>query len=318
MSERTLVKICGVRTPEAALVAADAGADLLGLVFYPPSPRHIAPAEGAEIVRALGAHGLRPVVVGLFVNETPERINRTAREVGLDMAQLCGDEQPADLARVELPLLRSLRLTPDDSLARARARLTAATVMTQGREPGPLGRPLTPLLDAHVPGRYGGTGARADWEQAATLARLWPLFLAGGLTPQNVGPAIVQVRPLGVDVSSGVETAGTKNPEKIVRFIKAAHSADKALSLGNEAAYRCRVCGLEQSEPPWGPAGESPTYDICACCGVEFGYQDFTLAAVQKYRERWLASGAQWRDSTYQPHDWNLERQLATIPAAYR
>lgn len=226
MGERTLVKICGVRTPEAALVAADAGADLLGLVFYPPSPRHIAPHEGAEIVRALGAHGLRPLVVGLFVNETPERINRTAREVGLDLAQLCGDEQPADLARIAVPLLRSLRLAPDDGPARARARLTAATVMTHGREPGPLGRPLTPLLDAHVPGRYGGTGARADWEQAATLARLWPLFLAGGLTPENVGPAIMKVRPLGVDVSSGVETDGVKDSDKIRAFVRAVRAAD--------------------------------------------------------------------------------------------
>lgn len=226
MSERTLVKICGVRTPEQALVAADAGADLIGLVFYPPSPRHVTPAESAAIVDALDAAGSTMTVVGLFVNETPERINATVEEVGLGLVQLSGDEQPADLARIAAPLLRAVQLSPDEGIVRARERVTAAIVMTQGREAGPLGRPLTPLLDAHVPGVYGGTGARADRTLAATLARLWPLFLAGGLTPDNVGEAIAAVRPLGVDVSSGVETDGVKDPDKIRAFVRAVRAAD--------------------------------------------------------------------------------------------
>ena len=227
----TLVKICGVRTPEIALTAAESGADLIGLVFWPGSRRAIGPDEGAAIVRALREARHDTLVVGLFVNEEPERINAVAEEVGLDLVQPSGDEQPADLARIRAPLVRSVRVAAGDSPVRIRERLTAATVMAGARAAGPLGQPLTPLLDAHVPGYYGGTGERADWEVAATLARLWPLFLAGGLTAENVGAAIAAVQPLGVDVSSGVETDGAKDPVKIRAFIAAARTSDAQSEL---------------------------------------------------------------------------------------
>ena len=226
----TLVKICGVRTPEIALTAAEAGADLIGLVFWPGSKRAIEPDEGAAIVRTLRRAGHDTLVVGLFVNEEPERINAVAEEIGLDLVQPSGDEQPADLARIRAPLVRSVRVAAGDSPVRIRERLTAATVMAGSRAAGPLGQPLTPLLDAHVPGHYGGTGERADWAVAATLARLWPLFLAGGLTAENVGAAIAAVQPLGVDVSSGVETDGAKDPNKIRAFITAARMVDRELA----------------------------------------------------------------------------------------
>lgn len=225
---RTLVKICGVRTPEIALTAVEAGADLLGLVFWPGSKRAIGPDAGAAIVRALREAGHDTPVVGLFVNEDPERINELVDDAGLDLVQPSGDEQPADLARIRAPLVRSVRVSAGDSPVRIRERLTAATVMAGSRAAGPLGQPLTPLLDAHVPGHYGGTGERADWTVAATLARLWPLFLAGGLTAENVGAAIAAVHPLGVDVSSGVETDGAKDPAKIRAFIATVRAADTA------------------------------------------------------------------------------------------
>ena len=224
----TLVKICGVRTAENALVTAEAGADLLSLVFYPPSHRNIAPETASAIVRELRAAGHGILVVGLFVNEDPARINAIADEVGLDLVQLSGDEQPADLARLARPILRSVRVAAGESLVRVRERLTSATTMLGPREPGPLGQPLTPLIDAHVPGAYGGTGIQADWAAAATLARLWPLFLAGGLTPETVGAAIRAVAPFGVDVSSGVETDKAKDPAKIRAFIAAVRAADAA------------------------------------------------------------------------------------------
>jgi phosphoribosylanthranilate isomerase len=225
----TLVKICGISTTESAFVAAEAGADLLGFVFYPPSHRNIAPAAAGTIVRELRAAGHATLAVGLFVNEPPERINAIAAEAGLDLVQLSGDEQPADLARLALPILRSVRIAPGDSLVRVRERLTSATTMLGPREPGPLGQPLTPLIDAHVPGAYGGTGAQADWSAAATLARLWPIFLAGGLTPETVGAAMRAVEPFAVDVSSGVETDKAKDPAKIRAFIAAAREAESMM-----------------------------------------------------------------------------------------
>jgi phosphoribosylanthranilate isomerase len=225
----TLVKICGVSRPEHALVAAEAGADLIGLVFYPPSHRNVSTEQAAAIVQALRAARHATLAVGLFVNEDPARVNAVADSAGLDLVQLSGDEQPATLARLNRPILRSVRIAAGEGVVRVRERLTAATTMLGPREPGPLGQPLTPLLDAHVPGFWGGTGTQADWDAAATLARLWPLFLAGGLTPENVGAAIRAVGPLGVDVSSGVETDKVKDPAKIRAFIAAARAADEAI-----------------------------------------------------------------------------------------
>jgi phosphoribosylanthranilate isomerase len=224
----TLVKICGISDPAHALVAAEAGADLIGLVFYPPSHRYVSPARAGEIVRALRAAGHRTLAVGLFVNDDPARVSAVADEVGLDLIQVSGDEQPTDLARLNRPVLRSVRLGAGEGVARVRERLTAATVMLQAREAGPLGQPLTPLVDAHVPGQWGGTGTMADWDAAATLSRLWPLLLAGGLAPENVAAAIAAVGPLGVDVSSGVETEKAKDPAKIRAFVRAARAADTA------------------------------------------------------------------------------------------
>jgi phosphoribosylanthranilate isomerase len=197
--------------------------------------------RAGEIVRALRAAGHRTLAVGLFVNEDPARVCAVADEAGLDLIQLSGDEQPTELARLNRPILRSVRLGADAGVVRVRERLTAATVMLQGREAGPLGQPLTPLVDAHVPGQWGGTGATADWEAAATLSRLWPLLLAGGLTPENVTAAIAAVQPLGVDVSSGVETNKVKDPAKIRAFVRAARATEA--TSGNRSDFRDSLSG---------------------------------------------------------------------------
>lgn len=205
-----LVKICGLRSVEHALAAAAAGADMVGLVFA-PSRRRVSTEQGAAIAAALrGLAGPRPRVVGLFVNEPPAVVLATAAAVGLDAAQLSGDEPPEDADALDMPLIKAVRM---DGSARE-----AAWV-------GRAGEGLALLVDAHVPGAYGGTGERADWGRAAELARRAPVLLAGGLTPENVAAAIAAVRPLGVDVSSGVETDGAKDSAKIGAFLEAARAA---------------------------------------------------------------------------------------------
>jgi phosphoribosylanthranilate isomerase len=205
-----LVKICGLRTVEHALVAAAAGADLLGLVFA-TSRRQVSIAEAGVIVAAVRALAPpHPRMVGLFVNERPATVSAITAQLGLDLVQLSGDEPTSDAAAIAGPIIRSLRM---DGSAREAAWLAMP--------------PTTPhelifLADAHVPGSYGGTGVQADWARAATLATSVPLLLAGGLNTENVGAAIAKVRPLGVDVSSGVEREGQKDPARIAAFIAAA------------------------------------------------------------------------------------------------
>lgn len=202
-----IIKICGLRTAEHALVAAAAGADMLGLVFA-PSRRQVSEGDAAVIVAALRSLAPpQPLVVGLFVNAPAVTINAVAEAVGLDMVQLSGDEALADAAGVALPILKSIRMDGSE------------------REAAWLGSGARLLVDAHVAGAYGGTGARADWLRAGELARQAPLLLAGGLDPTNVADAIAQVRPWGVDVSSGVEQGGVKSAEKIRAFIAAARGA---------------------------------------------------------------------------------------------
>jgi phosphoribosylanthranilate isomerase len=203
----TFVKICGLRTIEHALAAIDAGADMIGLNFA-ASRRQVSPEQAALIAEAVRAtpHARRVSIIGLFVNETPEHMLAIARTCGLDALQLSGDEH-SEIAR-RLPgiaLLKSIRL--DGALGEA-GWLDAADVRL--------------LVDAHVPGSYGGAGVLADWGRAAELARRRLIVLAGGLTPENVGAAIRQVHPWGVDVSSGVETNGVKDVAKIRAFVAAA------------------------------------------------------------------------------------------------
>ncbi|MGQ9548732.1 MAG: phosphoribosylanthranilate isomerase [Roseiflexus sp.] len=207
------VKICGVRTRDHALTAVDAGADMIGLIFA-PSRRRIDPDNAAGIAEAVRtATGNRRSVslIGVFVNDDVTHIRAIAELCGLDGIQLSGDE-PVAYATALAPLLVIKAIRFDNSTResdwliedRAHVRL---------------------LVDAHVSGSYGGAGVIADWDRAADLARRRPLLLAGGLTPANVADAIRRVRPWGVDVSSGVESNGVKDHQKIRAFVAAARSA---------------------------------------------------------------------------------------------
>ncbi len=206
------IKVCGVRTVEHALVAAQAGATYIGMIFA-PGRRQISPALGQAIGAALRAAGADAKTVGVFVNESAASINAAATEAALDIVQLSGDENPEIVAQLVFPAFKTLRLTNHSAeqqwLAAAQAQPERVRLH----------------IDGHAPGSYGGAGVLADWPQARVWAAATPTLLAGGLNPDNVAAAVEAVAPWGVDVSSGVETNGIKDSAKIIAFVAAARDA---------------------------------------------------------------------------------------------
>lgn len=212
MNNRTRIKICGIRDPAHARVAADAGADAIGLVFYPKSPRFITLEGAAEIAASLP---LFVSAVALFVNDDPKLIRRIVRETRVDFLQFHGDETPEFCAQFGKPYVRAVRMGRGVDLLEYGRRFSAARAL---------------LLDAHVPGQPGGTGITFDWAAIPRDLPI-PLILSGGLDASNVGPAIRAVKPWAVDVSSGVESSrGQKDPAKIVEFIRKVRHEDAGLS----------------------------------------------------------------------------------------
>jgi phosphoribosylanthranilate isomerase len=198
------VKICGITNIADALVAADAGADALGFVFCEQSPRGISIEAAAEIIRGLPPF---PVKVGVFVNAPTELVYHAIVQCGLNLLQFHGDEPPGYCVQFGLMSMKAFRIRDQDSLTHLPKYDTDAW-----------------LLDAYVPDRLGGTGQSFNWELAVEARRLGrPIFLAGGLTPENVGEAVRLVKPYAVDVSSGLEAApGKKDHEKVRAFIRQA------------------------------------------------------------------------------------------------
>ena len=216
----TSVKICGVTEPSHALAAAEAGAAMVGVVFA-PSRRRVSLEKAGEIVRDLKAWYPSTPAVGLFVNTPSSEVNTVAEEVGLDVVQISGDESWEHCKDVQRPVVKSVRVRPGVDLDSFLAHLERGMEM--------MGPGLRFLVDAYVEDRYGGTGTVADWGAARQIADRFPITLAGGLTPENVGRAIEQVKPWGVDVSSGVETDGVKDMTKIRDFVEAVRRADEGL-----------------------------------------------------------------------------------------
>jgi len=198
------VKICGITRLEDALAALRLGADALGFNFWPGSRRYLAPAAARDIIRALP-----PLVatVGVFVDPSHDEAVAAAAVSGVQVLQLHGDEPPEACRRLPLPVLKGIRVRGEASLA--------LLDRYQGAVAGF-------LLDADSAG-YGGSGQVFDWSLAARAAAAHPIVLAGGLTPANVAEAVRAVRPWGVDVASGVESApGVKDHELVARFVRAA------------------------------------------------------------------------------------------------
>lgn len=212
------IKICGITTVEDALAVAEAGADAIGLNFYPKSPRYVTPETARRIADCL-PRGI--IKVGLFVNSPADEIARIFGQTGLDLIQLHGDEAPSVLGGLAgRPVMRAFRV------GEAGLR-PVLDYLDQCRGLGCL--PELCLLDAFQQGHYGGTGVTADWSLVGDYPRdgaYPPLVLAGGLRPENVAEAIRQVQPVAVDTASGVERVpGRKDPKLVARFVQAALSA---------------------------------------------------------------------------------------------
>lgn len=241
------VKICGCRSVEQALAAAEAGADFIGIVFA-ESRRRVEAEEASEIVRALGTplrelempsppalyrtdstdlrswfeHGAsalerllerkRPLTVGVFADNDPEEVNELVDECGVDLIQLSGGEPWSACLLANRQVIRAVHVDAGDSVEAALGRMETGSAMAV-------------LLDTAHATLRGGTGQAHDWAAAATIARTLPVWLGGGLTPDNVGAAVRTVRPWCVDVSSGVETEGVKDGAKVRAFVRAAKAA---------------------------------------------------------------------------------------------
>ena len=208
----TRIKICGIARVEDGLAAAQAGADAIGLVFYEPSPRRVTISQARLLAAAIPPF---VSVVGLFVNAEPALVREAMTSVPLDLLQFHGDETPEYCAQFSHPFLKAIRVGTGVDL------LQCATDFRSARGL---------LLDAHVQGIPGGTGTAFDWALIPESLPL-PVILSGGLGPENVAAAVMQVRPYAVDVSSGVETGrGIKDAVKIAAFINEVKRTDVQLS----------------------------------------------------------------------------------------
>jgi phosphoribosylanthranilate isomerase len=243
------VKICGCRSVEMALAVAEGGADFVGLMFAPNSRRRIEVEDASEIVRALGTplgeleqeeppatyrtesddlrswfeHGAaaldrmlarkRPLTVGVFAGNDPDEINEIVDECGIDLIQLHGGEPWSACLLANRQVIKAVHLGANDDATAVLGRIEAGTAMAA-------------MLDKGSDAGYGGLGETLDWGVAAEIAAAMPVWLAGGLSPDNVAEAVKTVRPWAVDVSSGVETDGSKDAAKIRAFIAAVRGAE--------------------------------------------------------------------------------------------
>lgn len=219
----TKIKICGVRSAENAVAVAYAGADMIGLNFYPKSPRCVAPELASQIARRLHETfgEACPTLVGVFVNASAGDVRDIVERVGLDFAQLSGDESIETLDELGEIAFKAIRPANESAALADVERL--ATVFPQSAAAPSI------LLDAFNPKLYGGTGETASESIALAARAVAPrLMLAGGLSPENVAERVLRVRPWGVDVASGVEAGrpGIKDEGKTRAFIEAVRQAD--------------------------------------------------------------------------------------------
>jgi phosphoribosylanthranilate isomerase len=214
----TSIKICGLSEVQHVLAAAEAGADFVGLVFA-PSCRQVSSRKAIRLIEAVCQLKTRPTMVGVFVNSPADEVNRIADYCHLDRVQLSGDETWVYCRQIERPIIKTVHLSDRDTPRKIISEITKGYRLLSQQN-------LICLLDSKVGAAYGGTGKAIDWNLAGKISNRFPVLIAGGLTPTNVGRLIKKTRPWGVDVSSGVETGGQKDTKKIIAFIKAVKKAD--------------------------------------------------------------------------------------------
>ena len=220
MSAVVRVKICGIQQPTDALAAVEAGADFVGMVFVPRRRRRLDISSAQAVTSALRELApATPPVVGLFADQPVGEVNRMVRDCGLDMVQLCGLETPEYCGQVEVQVIKVLHIRPSWEVEYAVTVLAEQmSVLSEMKH--------WVTLDRRVEGLQGGTGEAFNWDIARRLSDQGHSFLlAGGLSPHNVAKAVRTAQPWGVDVSSGVETGGHKDPRKIAAFIAASRAA---------------------------------------------------------------------------------------------
>jgi phosphoribosylanthranilate isomerase len=207
----TRIKIDGIKEEVHAIAVAKAGVDFMGLVFA-NSPRQVTPLQAGKLITTIRSYENPPQAVGVFVNATASSVNRIAESCQLDWVQLHGDEPWVYCRELSRPVIKVVRVSRNFKPDTIIADLTHGEKILANQE-------HIFLIDSKARGKYGGTGQTFNWELARPIAERFPLIIAGGLTPDNVREAINIINPWGVDVSSGVETNGVKDPEKISAFI---------------------------------------------------------------------------------------------------
>ncbi len=209
----TRVKICGLSEVEHVLAAAEAGTDFVGFVFA-ESRRRVTAEQAVELVKAIGRLHQRPETVGVFADAKADEVNEIAERCHLDRVQLSGDETWQYCAHISRPVIKVLHVSQATTADQVLASIEEGRSILRGRE-------FTCLLDSKIGKTHGGTGQTFDWKVAKRVASEFPIIVAGGLGPLNVAELVREAHPWGVDVSSGVETAGRKDPAKIRDFIEA-------------------------------------------------------------------------------------------------
>ena len=214
----TYIKICGIKNEDDALETVKAGADFIGLMFA-TSPRQVTTAQAVRVTAALKEKGARIGCVGVFVNEKIPTVRKIVDTCHLDWVQLSGDESWEYCAELARPFIKAIRLNSSEPAESVKQQINKGEKIAGGQK-------HLIHLDTMVQDRYGGTGRTFDWNLAKPIAERFPVIIAGGLNPGNVGRAIKLIKPWGVDVSTGVETKGAKDMKKITKFIEAVREAD--------------------------------------------------------------------------------------------
>jgi phosphoribosylanthranilate isomerase len=212
----TKVKICGLSDIESALAAARAGTDFLGLVFA-PSRRQVSPEKVLPLVEAVYGLECRPALVGVFVNVAAQEINQIADYCRLDLVQLSGNETWRYCQEIERPVIKAIHISTSMKVEQVLNKVDMGYRVRLKHEP-------ICLLDSQAKDAYGGTGKTFDWQLVKEVSARFPVIIAGGLNPTNVGQLIRECKPWGVDVSSGVESNGKKDASKIKTFITTVRS----------------------------------------------------------------------------------------------